>query len=49
MALTIDTDQKVDASVIAIHEWTGLRGQPLGLPCELLRKTVGQNFSQKIL
>jgi 4'-phosphopantetheinyl transferase len=49
LALTIDTDQKVDASVIAIHEWTGLRGQPLGLPCELLRKTVGQNFSQKIL
>jgi 4'-phosphopantetheinyl transferase len=49
LALTIDTDQKVDASAIAIHEWTGLRGQPLGLPCELLRKTVGQNFSQKLL
>jgi len=45
LALTIDTDKKVDTSAVTINEWAGLNSQLSGLPCELLRKTVGQNFS----
>lgn len=49
LALTIDTDQTVDASVVTINEWAGLNSQLSGLPCELLRQTAGQNVSRDSL
>ena len=40
LALTIETDKKIDSSVIKVNEWTKLNGQLSDLPCELLRNSL---------
>jgi 4'-phosphopantetheinyl transferase len=40
LALTIESDKPMDTSAMTIDEWTGLSTPLLGLPCELLRKTM---------
>lgn len=49
LALTIESDRPMDASVMTIDEWTGLNNPLLGLPYELLRKTVSQKISHNSL
>ena len=45
LALTIETDKEIDASVIKVNEWTGLNDQLAGLPCELIRKTASRKLN----
>lgn len=45
VALTIEADNPLDASDIIINGWGGLNSALPNLPCELLRKTAGQNLN----
>jgi 4'-phosphopantetheinyl transferase len=49
LALTIEADKPIDASVMTVNEWTESNNPLLGLPCELLRKTVGQKINHTSL
>ena len=49
LALTIQIAEADCTPEITSHEWVGMTSQSSGLPCELLRKTAGQNFSRNSL
>lgn len=46
LALTIEADKKMDASILVISEWAGLDNQFVGIQCELLRNNEALDFAE---